>query len=66
MRPRALLSRLPLLLVFVFIALAPAARAVEMQVEGLQDSLLGPPQDFNINHCTLRKAINNANDNAAF
>ena len=47
------------------LALAPAARAVEIQVEGPQDSLLGPPQDFNINHCTLRKAVNNANDNIA-
>ncbi|MBV9924591.1 MAG: tandem-95 repeat protein [Acidobacteria bacterium] len=46
-------------------ALAPAARGVEIQVEGLQDSLLGPPQDFNINHCTLRKAVNNANDDSA-
>ena len=44
---------------------APAARAVEIQVEGPQDSLLGPPEDFNINHCTLRKAVNNANDNLA-
>jgi len=38
------------------------ATAVEMQIEGLQDSLLGAPT---INHCTLRKAIINANDDAA-
>src|SRR5206468_3719112 len=36
-------------------------------VEGPQDSLLGPPEDFTVNHCTLRKAIVNANtDTAAY
>src|SRR5688572_5116403 len=39
--------------------------AVEHQVEGPQDSLLGPPEDFAINHCTLRKAIMNSNLNTA-
>ena len=47
--------RLPLL-VILFAALS--AGAVEIQVEGLQDSLAGPPA---INHCTLRKAVANAN-----
>jgi hypothetical protein len=45
-------------------AFAPTARAVEMQVEILTDSLAQPPAPLS-NVCTLRKAINNANDNAA-
>ena len=45
------------------LASAAPARAVEMQVEGLQDILAQPPAPLS-NHCTLRKAINNANDNA--
>lgn len=53
--------RLSLVCVLVLI-LAPAALAVQIQVEGLQDSLAGAPT---INHCTLRKAIINANMDAA-
>ena len=65
MRPRPLLSRLPLLLAFALFALAaPSARAIEIQVEVLQDSLAQPPVPAS-NVCTLRKAINNANDNLA-
>lgn len=47
-----------------FVALAPAARAVEIQVEILIDSLAQPPAPLS-NACTLRKAVNNANDNLA-
>jgi hypothetical protein len=47
-----------------FIAFAPAARAVEIQVEILIDSLAQPPAPLS-NVCTLRKAVNNASDNAA-
>ncbi len=54
--------RLSLVPVLVFFLLAPAALAVQIQVEGLQDSLAGAPT---INHCTLRKAIVNANQDAA-
>jgi hypothetical protein len=43
-------------------ALAPEARAVEIQVEVLFDSLAQPPAPLS-NVCTLRKAVNNANDN---
>src|SRR6266536_1468681 len=43
---------------------AVAAHAAIIEVEGPQDSLDGPPL---INHCTLRKAIINANtDTAAY
>jgi hypothetical protein len=49
----------------VAFSLGPSARAVEIQVEGLQDSIAQPPQDFSMNHCTLRKAIINANDDLA-
>src|ERR1041385_4922632 len=45
-------------------SLALTAHAAIIQVEGPQDSLDGPPL---INHCTLRKAIINANtDSAAY
>lgn len=54
--------RLSLVPVLVLVLLAPAALAVQIQVEGLQDSLAGAPT---INHCTLRKAIVNANHDAA-
>ncbi|MFN2414226.1 MAG: hypothetical protein ABR603_03695, partial [Pyrinomonadaceae bacterium] len=47
-----------------FAAFAPAARAVEIQVEVLFDSLAQPPADL-ANVCTLRKAVNNASDNLA-
>lgn len=49
----------------VLVLIAGSAQATVHQVEGPQDSLLGPPEDFNINHCTLRKAILNSNQNAA-
>ena len=42
--------------------LAASARAAVIEVEGVQDSLLGAPT---INHCTLRKAVINANTNTA-
>ena len=45
-----------------FAAFAPAARAVEIQVEVLFDSLAQPPAELS-NVCTLRKAVNNASDN---
>jgi hypothetical protein len=54
--------RLRLSLVSLLLVLAPVALAVQIQVEGLQDSLAGAPT---INHCTLRKAIINANMDAA-
>jgi len=41
---------------------APRARAIEIQVEVLFDSLAQPPAPLS-NVCTLRKAVNNANDN---
>lgn len=55
---RSLIRALGVLLLFVSLP----ALAVEMQVEGLQDSLDGAPL---INHCTLRKAIINANVDSA-
>lgn len=54
--------RVSLVAVLCLLLLAPAALAVQIQVEGLQDSLAGAPT---INHCTLRKAIINANMDAA-
>lgn len=45
----------------ITVVASPAGAAV-IDVEGPQDSLAGAPT---INHCTLRKAIINANDNAA-
>ena len=47
---------------FSIVLFTLSAYAVEMQVEGPQDSLAGAPA---INHCTLRKAIINANNDAA-
>jgi hypothetical protein len=48
----------------VSLLLTVAAHAAIIEVEGPQDSLDGPPL---INHCTLRKAIINANtDSAAY
>jgi hypothetical protein len=44
------------------LVLAPAAFGVQIQVEGLQDSLAGAPS---MNLCTLRKAVVNANQDAA-
>jgi hypothetical protein len=48
------------LLVCLLVSLS--AHAAVIQVEGPQDSLAGPPT---INHCTLRKAVINANTNTA-
>src|ERR1051326_7836203 len=60
-----LLRSIPSALVCLLLAFAAHANIIE--VEGPQDSLLGPPEDFSINHCTLRKAIINANtDTAAY
>lgn len=58
---RLRLSLVPVL-VLVLGTIAPAALGVQIQVEGLQDSLAGAPT---INHCTLRKAIINANTDSA-
>jgi VCBS repeat-containing protein len=59
-------ARLVLLLIagLAIGAFAAPARAVEIQVEVLTDSLAQPPAP-GANVCTLRKAINNANDNLA-
>ena len=60
------LMRLLVVAAFASLALvsAPQARAVEIQVEVLFDSLAQPPAPVS-NVCTLRKAVNNASDNAA-
>src|SRR5215212_3380706 len=50
------------LITVLVLALTPAAMAIQIQIEGPQDSLDGPPL---INHCTLRKAIANANVDSA-
>lgn len=57
--------RLPRVLVVLIAASFTASmHAAVIEVEGPQDSLAGPPS---INHCTLRKAIINANtDTAAY
>ena len=44
------------LVVVVCLSLAVSSRAVEIQVEGPQDSLAQPPQDLTMNHCTLSGA----------
>lgn len=68
MRPDTLTRRpaasafFSLALVFCALAFAPEARAIEIQVEILIDSLAQPPAPLS-NVCTLRKAVNNANDN---
>src|ERR1051325_5315086 len=60
-----LLRSIPSALVCLLLAFAAHANIIE--VEGPQDRLLGPPEDFTVNHCTLRKAIINANtDTAAY
>src|SRR2546423_6126543 len=38
---------------------------VKIRVEGPQDSLAQPPQDLNMNHCTLRKALFSANNDSS-
>jgi hypothetical protein len=57
--------RRALVVLLVSACLAVASQAAILQVEGPQDSLLGPPEDFTVNHCTLRKAVMNANLNSA-
>lgn len=39
--------------------------AATINVEGPQDSLAQPPQDFTMNHCTLRKALYSANHDSS-
>jgi len=56
------MARQVLLFLCAIALFAPVAGAIEIQVEGPQDSLAGAPT---INHCTLRKAVINANDDAA-
>jgi len=62
MRPNRSLSGLAIAL---FLVIAPALFATDLQVEGPQDTLLGPPERPDVNHCTLRKAIGNANADSA-
>jgi hypothetical protein len=62
MRPNRSLSGLAIALLLVF---TPALFATDLQVEGPQDTLLGPPERPDVNHCTLRKAIGNANADSA-
>lgn len=50
------------LAILAAILVTTSARATELQVEGPQDSLAGAPT---INHCTLRKAVINANTDTA-
>jgi|GEM_PF-2452210 len=47
------------------IAITLSARATTIHVEGPQDSLAQPPQDFTMNHCTFRKALVSANDDSS-
>jgi VCBS repeat-containing protein len=54
--------RFTLSIVLALLVLTLPLHAVEMQIEGPQDSLAGAPT---INHCTLRKAILNANTDSA-
>ena len=54
--------RFTLSIVLALLVLTLPLHAVEMQIEGPQDSLAGAPT---INHCTLRKAILNANADSA-
>jgi VCBS repeat-containing protein len=54
--------RFSLSIVLALLVLAVPVHAIEIQIEGPQDSLDGAPF---INHCTLRKAIVNANNDAA-
>ena len=61
MRPNRSLSGL----VIALLLIAPALFATDLQVEGPQDTLLGPPERPDVNHCTLRKAIGNANVDSA-
>lgn len=55
------------ILSFVLLAVGAPLGAAVITVEGPQDSLAQPPQDFTENHCTFRKAVINANtDTAAY
>jgi hypothetical protein len=54
--------RLHRVLMVLFAALTANAAWAQIDVEGPQDSLAGAPT---INHCTLRKAVLNANSNSA-
>lgn len=49
---------------FALLALALPLRAVEIQVEGPQDTLAQPPAEFS-NHCTFRKALVSANNDSS-
>src|SRR4051794_1371481 len=50
---------------FVLLALALPLHASIINVEGPQDSLAQPPQDFSMNHCTFRKALFSANNDSS-
>jgi Bacterial Ig domain/Right handed beta helix region len=50
---------------FVLLALTLPLQATVITVEGPQDSLAQPPQDFTENHCTIRKAIISANNDSS-
>src|SRR4051812_30846866 len=50
---------------FVLLALALPLHASVINVEGPQDSLAQPPQDFSMNHCTFRKALFSANNDSS-
>ena len=58
------MRRSALLFVLSF-AVVVSAHASVITVEGPQDSLAQPPQDFTMNHCTLRKAIVSANNDSS-
>lgn len=53
------------LICIALIAISTSARAVTIHVEGPQDSLAQPPQDFTMNHCTFRKALISANTDSS-
>ena len=58
------MRRFPLLFLAV-IVITLSARATTIHVEGPQDSLAQPPQDFTMNHCTFRKALFSANNDSS-
>src|ERR1051325_4426426 len=53
------------LIVIALIGITVPAGATVIHVEGPQDSLAQPPQDFTMNHCTFRKALISANDDSS-
>src|SRR5690242_13692687 len=57
------MRRLPLVVLVVLVAIP--LHATTIHVEGPQDSLAQPPQDFTMNHCTFRKALISANDDSS-